>query len=172
MKSKGKIILGIDPGSTIIGFGILRFFDNDTKPSVVEYGYIDLSEHKSKETKLLNLSKDLNSIIKKHKPSSIAVESLFFFKNAKTFTAVCESKGVIILCAALNNTSVYEYTPLQVKQTISGYGKSSKQVIEKLIQTSLNIDSRIKPDDTSDALAIALCHFFHSKLYNHKTNKK
>ena len=161
---KMKTIIGIDPGSTTIGFGVISYTDRSRKPEVIEYGYIDLKSCLTQSKGLLQLNKDLKKIIKKHKPESIAVESIYFFKNSKTFTAVSEAKGVILLTAAEAQINVYEYTPLQIKQTISGYGKADKKIIQKLIQTSLNICSKIKLDDTSDALAAALCHLHHLSI--------
>ena len=161
VQTKNNIILGIDPGSTTIGYGVIGYEDKNRKPKAVDYGYIDLKNYHKQEEKLLHLNQDLKEILKKHKPEYIAIEKIFFFKNAKTFTAVSEAKGVILLTAAEAGIEIYEYTPLQIKQTISGYGKADKKLIEKLIQSSLDICSRIKPDDSSDALAIALCHYHH-----------
>lgn len=155
-----NIILGIDPGSTLIGYGVIGYskLNKSNKPVSVGYGYIDLKSFKSPEVKLLNLYKDLKELISKYKPKSIAVESLFFFKNAKTVTQVLQSRGVILLAAAQAGLDVSEYTPLQVKQTISGYGKADKNLVKKLVQSTLDIKKNITPDDVSDALAIAICH--------------
>ena len=158
MEPAKKTILGIDPGSITVGYGVISYKNNGLKPKAIEYGYIDLKDYAGQGKKLLQLNKDLKEIIKKYKPDSIAIENIYFFKNTKTFTAVSEAKGVILLTAAEAKIDIYEYTPLQVKQTISGYGKADKKLIHKLIQSSLNICSNIKPDDTSDALAIAICH--------------
>ncbi len=158
---KDNIILGIDPGSTVIGYGVISYEDKMRKPKALDYGYIDLKNYRRQEEKLLHLHQDLKQIFKKHNPRYMAIETLYFFKNAKTFTAVSEAKGVILLAAAEAGIDIHEYTPLQVKQTISGYGKADKRFIEKLIQSALDICSKIKPDDSSDALAIALCHYHH-----------
>ena len=160
-KKRNNIILGIDPGSTTIGYGVIGFESKNQRPKALDYGYIDLKSHKKQEDKLLHLSQDLKHIFKKYNPGFMAIESIYFFKNAKTFTAVSEAKGVILLVAAESKVEIHEYTPLQIKQTISGYGKADKKLIEKLIKTSLDICSNIRPDDSSDALAIALCHFHH-----------
>ncbi len=160
-KKQNNIILGIDPGSTVIGYGVIAYHSKGLKPKALDYGYIDLKNYKKQEEKLLHLNQDLKQIFKKYKPKYMAVENIYFFKNAKTFTAVSEAKGVILLAAAEAGIGIQEYTPLQIKQTISGYGKADKKFIEKLIQSSLDICSSIKPDDSSDALAIALCHYHH-----------
>ena len=159
-KKKVTRILGIDPGSTIIGFGVIDG-DKSARPKVIDYGYIDLKQYQTQQEKLFNLNKDLKSIINKFNPDTISVENIYFFKNSKTFIAVSEAKGVILLSAAIAGIKAYEYTPLQVKQTVAGYGKADKNLVQKLIQTSLDIRSKISPDDSSDALAIALCHFYH-----------
>ena len=164
MKNKHKhekYILGVDPGSTKIGYGVISYKNNSTKPDAVEYGYIDLKGVEKEQERLLQLYKDLKLIFKKYKFDSIAVESIYFFKNTKTFTPVVQARGVILLAASEHGVKVFEYTPLVVKQTISGYGKSDKSLIERLVKSSLDISTKIRPDDASDALAIALCHLRH-----------
>lgn len=161
MKYEEQNILGIDPGSTTIGYGAISYKKNGAKPKAIGYGYIDLKNHTKPEKKLLHLYEDLNELFKEYKPDCIAIENLYFFKNAKTITPVAQSKGVILLAAAQAKIDIYEYTPLQIKQTISGYGKADKRLIQKLIQISLEIKSSLYPDDVSDALAIALCHLRH-----------
>lgn len=160
-KKQSNVILGIDPGSTVIGYGVISYEDKKRTPKALDYGYIDLKHYRKQEEKLLHLSQDLKQLFKKYNPKHMSIENIYFFKNAKTFTAVSEAKGVILLAAAQAKINIHEYTPLQVKQTISGYGKADKKIIEKLIQSSLEICYRIKPDDSSDALAIALCHYHH-----------
>ncbi len=159
-----KVILGIDPGSTTIGYGAISYYSINKIAEVLGYGYIDLKNHKNQETKLLQLHKDLQEVFEKYNPDAMAIENVYFFKNSKTFTSVSQSKGVILLTAAQANINICEYTPLQVKQTISGYGKAQKSLIEKLVKSLLNINSNIKPDDASDALAIAICHLNHLTL--------
>lgn len=158
-EKESKIILGIDPGSTIIGYGLIKVKNAYSKPEVISYGYIDLSKVCGVEKKLLQLNKDLKEIIKTFMPDYMAVESLFYFKNLKTVVPVMQSRGVILFTAAQMELKVYDYTPLQVKQTVSGYGRADKSMISKLVRSSLEIEKDIKPDDVSDALAIALCHF-------------
>lgn len=156
-----KTVLGIDPGSTTIGYGLISLNNYSKKLKAVEYGFIDLSKFKEQEIRLLHLHKDIKELIIRHKPNWIAIENIFFFKNAKTITSVIQSKGVILLAAAQEKIDVIEYTPLQIKQTIGGYGKASKDFIQKIIQSSLEIKNKIRPDDASDALATALCHLRH-----------
>lgn len=156
-----KNILGIDPGSTQIGYGVISYKNKDIKPKALGYGYISLQSLSNHGERLLQLHLDLKNIFTQYKPECIAIESVYFFKNAKTFTPVIQSKGVILFTACQADIKVFEYTPLQIKQTICGYGKGSKAFVHKLVQSSLDIHSNIKPDDASDALAIALCHLRH-----------
>ncbi len=156
-----KNILGIDTGSTIIGYGVLAYKSIKQTPQAHAYGYIDLTEHKGHSSRLLQLYDDLIEILKRYKPKCVAIENIYFFKNAKTIIPVVQSKGVILLACAKENIDTYEYTPLQIKQTVSGYGKADKQFIHKMIKSVFNLKSDLKPDDVSDALAVALCHFRH-----------
>ncbi len=156
-----KKILGIDPGSTTIAYGVIGCNDKDSKLEVIGYGYINLKDTIGQEQRLVQLHKDLKKIIAKYKPESVAIENLYFFKNAKTHTAVLQSKGVILFTAAEANLNIFEYTPLQVKQSVSGHGRADKNLVQKLVRSSLNIKSDIRPDDASDALAIAICHHRH-----------
>ena len=158
---KTKNILGIDPGSTKIGYGVISYESRVSSPKSVGYGYIDLSHCAYESKRLLRLYSDLKEIFQKYEPVAIAIENIYFFKNAKTVIPVLQARGVILFTAAEAKINVSEYTPLQIKQTISGYGKADKKLIQKLVQSSLDICTNIKPDDASDALAIALCYFRH-----------
>lgn len=157
-KVNDEIILGIDPGSTRIGYGVISYKNHLSKPKALGYGYIDLKNQINEGKRLLSLHKDLKRLFRKYKPQVLALENIYFFKNAKTITPVIQSRGVILFTASQANIDTYEYTPLQIKQTISGYGRAEKEFIRKIIQSSLNIRNKINPDDASDALAIALCH--------------
>jgi len=167
LKENTLKVLGIDPGSTKIGYGLLSVNGKGKSTpktnfqeelSVLGYGYLDITGFANKGERLIQIQKDLKELFSKYKPNCIAIENIYFFKNAKTFNSVVESKGVILLTAAWARIKVFEYTPLEIKQTITGYGKASKNLIQKLIQSSLSIKEDIKPDDASDALAVALCH--------------
>ena len=142
------IILGIDPGTTRIGYGLIKKERNVLTP--VYYGLI------SQPSPSLVMS-ELNEIIKKYKPGLAAVEKLFFFKNQKTIIAVSEMRGVIMASLAMNNVPTEEFTPLQVKQAVSGYGRAGKVQVEQMVRLILNIKEVIKPDDIADGLAIAIC---------------
>lgn len=153
-----KNILGIDTGSTTIGYGVVSYNHMPQNPKLVDFGYIDLKNKKDDSKKLLQLYIDIKEILKRFKPYHIAIENIYFFKNSKTISPVMQSKGVILLAAAEKNIKVYEYPPLKIKQIISGNGRADKSFIAQLVQSTLGIKSKIKPDDASDALAIALCH--------------
>ena len=149
-------ILGIDPGIAIMGYGVVEFDGNKVK--VIENGVVTTSS-KTKTPERLNILYDnLNEIINQHKPDEFAIEELFFNQNVKTAITVGHARGVQVYCAQANNLPIYEYTPLQIKQAITGYGRSSKMQMQKTVTTLLNLKEIPKPDDAADALSVALCH--------------
>lgn len=149
-------ILGIDPGTATTGFGII-----DTSLSrvsnVVDYGVITTEAHLSDSKRLAIIDESLKEIIATHKPNIIAVEKLFFFRNTTTIITVAQARGVILLNAELHNLKLFEFTPLQIKQAITGYGKAPKAQMQQMVATILGLKSIPKPDDAADGLAIALC---------------
>ena len=149
-----KIILGIDPGIADTGFGVIK--KEGLKISTLTYGTIKTPAKTELANRLLTLNKDLNQIIKKYQPDLIAVEELFFFKNAKTAIIVGQARGVILLTAKLNKIPLVEFTPLEVKQAVSNYGRADKAQIQNMVKLLLNLKTIPKPDDAADALAIAL----------------
>lgn len=150
------IIMGIDPGTAIIGFGVLKKTKKqDLK--VIDYGLITTPADLSTAERLNKLHKELNSLIKKHKPDIVAVEDIFFFKNLKTAIKVSQARGVILLTAAKLKIPIFECTPLQVKQAITSYGRAEKIQVQKMVKTLLNLKEIPKPDDAADALAVAIC---------------
>lgn len=142
------IILGIDPGTTRIGFGIIRQDKNNLV--CIDYGVI------TQPTPALVINK-LSQIIKTYKPEVAAVEKLFFFKNNKTIITVSEMRGVIMASLALNNIPIREFTPLQVKQAVSSYGRAGKDQVQQMVRLILSMKEIAKPDDAADGLAIAIC---------------
>ena len=148
------IIIGIDPGTTQIGFGIIR--NEGNRFETLDYGIIK-NAGKNKLLDYRNTSKELSKLITKHKPEVAVVEKLFFFKNQKTVMSVGEMRGVIMLTLANHNLTVLEFTPMQVKQAISGYGGADKNQVQRMVRLVLGIKEEIKPDDAADALAIAIC---------------
>ena len=155
------IILGIDPGTATTGFGIINKTKDGVK--VIDYGCITTTSDLNHGDRLKIINNELNKLIKKHQPKVMAVESLFFFKNLKTVMPVSQAKGVILLTAAKKKIPVHEFTPLQVKMAITGYGRAEKKQVQKMIQAMLNLEEKPKDknkrkDDAFDALGIALCY--------------
>jgi len=151
---KFMIILGIDPGTTRVGYAVIEKKDSDNL-NLLTYG---CSESKNKEQKdrLSDASNLISGLILKYHPEVLAIEKLFFTKNAKTALAVAEARGVIINSANSLNLNIREFTPLEVKAAITGYGKAEKEQVKKMVSRILKLEKMPKIDDTSDALAIAL----------------
>jgi len=150
------IIMGIDPGFAITGYGIVEYIGN--KFSVVDYGAITTEASMPLPQRLLLLSNRLEELIKMYKPEAISIEELFFNKNIKTALTVSHGRGVAVLAAARSGVDVFEYTPLQVKQAVVGYGRAEKSQIQQMVKAILNLPAIPKPDDVADALAVAVCH--------------
>ncbi|KKQ94968.1 MAG: Crossover junction endodeoxyribonuclease RuvC [candidate division CPR2 bacterium GW2011_GWC1_39_9] len=150
------IILGIDPGTATTGYGVIKKEGNVL--TVLEYGCIRTEANLDLKIRLRIIEEDLIEIIESFKPDVASVEQLFFCNNAKTALSVGHARGVILLVLAKNEIPSFEYTPLQVKQTISGYGKASKKQIQEMVKILLKMKEIPRPDDAADALAIAMCH--------------
>lgn len=157
------IILGIDPGTSRLGWAILKSKKEEIRP--LDYGCFEFEGQAGE--KLLKISNNLNHLIKKYQPSILAVEKIFFFKNAKTAMSISEAKGVILLAAQKNKIETIELTPLEIKQYVVGYGRADKKDIQKTIQFFFSLETLPKPDDTSDAIAVALAGL--NKLQKKKT---
>jgi len=151
------IILGIDPGTAIIGFGIIEKENKGQKLKPIKYGCIETSSKLSTAERLKILNKELGLLIKKYKPDMAAVEDIFFFKNLKTAIKVSQARGVILLTISEANIPVAEYTPLQIKQAVACYGRAEKSQVQKMVKFLLNLKEIPKPDDAADALAVAIC---------------
>jgi crossover junction endodeoxyribonuclease RuvC len=149
------IILGIDPGLARTGYAILTAEKNEVKDIV--YGCIVTPQKMSLEKRLRIIDSKLEKIIKKYKPEKVAVEQLFWGKNVKTALLVGQARGVICLAAAKNNLPVIEFTPLQVKQALTGYGQASKNQVQQMLKAIFRLKKIPEPDDAADALAIAYC---------------
>ena len=149
-------ILGIDPGLAIVGWAVL---DSDRgKVQPVAFGAIRTPAHTKIEERLFMIKKDLETIIDKYHPEEMAIEELFFNTNITTGIPVSEARGVILCTAHEQNVKISEYTPLQVKQAVVGYGRAEKKQVITMVTMLLNLKAPPKPDDTADALAIAVCH--------------
>ena len=153
------IILGIDPGTATTGYGVIE--NNQGKLKAIDYGCI-LTDKKLKMPERLDfLGEELKKIIKKYKPQAMAVEELFFFKNAKTIITVGQARGVILFIGKnigkKTGLDIFEYTPLQVKQAVVGYGRADKKQVQEMVKAILGLNEVPKPDDAADALAVAIC---------------
>lgn len=149
-------ILGIDPGYAIVGYGVLDY--NNNKFSVVDYGAVTTPAGMDFNRRLEIIYDELTALIAKTKPEVMSIEKLFFNTNQKTVIDVGQARGVIMLAAQKSGLPVYEYTPLQVKQSVVGYGRAEKKQVQEMTRLILHLDSVPKPDDTADALAMAICH--------------
>lgn len=158
-------ILGIDPGYAILGYGIIEM--QGSKFSLIDYGTINTDVSMEMPDRLVQIYSGLIEIIEKYKPDEVAIEELFFNQNAKTAMMVSQARGVAILAIANSLLDTHEYTPLQVKQGIVGYGRADKKQVQIMVKNILNLLENPKPDDAADALAIAICHG-HTAEYNKK----
>jgi len=148
--------MGVDPGLAILGYGIINHEYNHF--SVIDYGAITTPSDMDLANRLKEIYERLSELIDKYRPDAFAVEELFFNKNAKTAIVIGEARGVAIVAAAQKNLNVYEYTPLQVKQAVVGYGRAEKVQVQLMVRALLNLRDIPKPDDVADALAVAVCH--------------
>ncbi len=155
------IIMGIDPGLAIVGFGIVGH-TTSTDLKALEYGAVLTPAHTKTEDRLLEIYDNIDQLIKTYKPDAISIEKLFFNTNEKTAINIAQARGVIVLAARKNNIPIYEYTPLQIKQALTGYGRAEKKQIMYMVKTILKLKCEPKPDDTADALAAAICHIYSS----------
>lgn len=150
------IILGIDPGYAIVGYGIVKYEGNRFTP--LKYGAITTPAGMPFVKRLDKIFCDLSELFSEYKIDALSIEKLFFNTNATTAIDVAQARGVIVLSAERNGVEVFEYTPLQVKQAVTGYGRAEKKQIMEMTRIMLGLDSVPKPDDTADALALAICH--------------
>lgn len=149
-------ILGIDPGYAIVGFGIVDYSGANFAP--LEYGAILTEAHTEFPQRLKSISEDMDFILDKFRPDCMSIEKLFFNSNQKTGIDVAQARGVIILSAVKHDVPVFEYTPLQVKQSVVGYGRAEKKQVMDMTRRILKLEQIPKPDDAADALALAICH--------------
>lgn len=149
-------ILGVDPGYAIVGYGVVEYKNNKFKP--LDYGAVTTSAGMDFADRLEIIYSGMDEIIKRNRPEALSIEKLFFNTNTTTAIDVAQARGVILLAAKQNNLPIYEYTPLQVKQAVTGYGRAEKRQMMELTRILLGLDKCPKPDDTADALAMAICH--------------
>ncbi|MGN1153616.1 MAG: crossover junction endodeoxyribonuclease RuvC [Candidatus Gastranaerophilaceae bacterium] len=149
-------ILGIDPGMAIVGYGIIETTENNI--DLCTSGSIQTCKNCKDEERLLDIFNDISEIIETYKPDCASIEKLFFFKNQKTIIPVAEARGVILMALQKYKIPIYEYTPIEVKQVLTGYGRATKKEVESMVKLALNTQHLPKLDDTVDAVAIAICH--------------
>lgn len=157
------IIVGFDPGLATLGYGVIKK-ENRHSPEMLDYGIISTPKDENLAVRLCMLEQGIKQVIDKFKPSEIAIEELFFAKNVKTAISVAHARGVLLLTANKECGRIFEYTPLQIKQALTGYGRADKNQIQQMVKTYLGLKSVPKPDDAADALAVALCHAQTNKL--------
>ena len=150
------LILGVDPGVASVGFCVVNY--EKSRFQALEYDTFVTKPHQPLEDRLLLIHRHFEDLFARHAIDSMAVEELFFSKNVSNGIAVGHARGVILLAAALHGVPVGEYTPMQVKQAVTGYGKADKQQVQYMIKTIFHLSEVPKPDDTADALAVAVCH--------------
>lgn len=150
------VIFGIDPGYAIVGCGIVRYERNNF--SLLGYGAVTTDKDMPFNKRLKKIHDGITELIEKFKPDAISIERLYFNTNQKTAIDVAQARGVIVLAAEQAGIPVFEYTPLQVKQSIVGYGRAEKQQVQEMTKVFLHLDKIPKPDDAADALALAICH--------------
>jgi crossover junction endodeoxyribonuclease RuvC len=148
-------ILGVDPGTGILGFGVIDV-DQKGKAKLVDGGTIHTPKEDSDSARLLTIYDELKSVIVSHKPEAASVEKLFFAQNVTTAITVSQARGVVLLLCEQHNLKVYEYTPLQIKQALTGYGRADKKQMQEMVKVILNLDTIPQPDDCADALAAAI----------------
>jgi crossover junction endodeoxyribonuclease RuvC len=159
------LVIGIDPGTATTGYGLVRENQDDSLQAV-DYGVILTPADMPMAQRLALLYGKLNEILVLHHPDSSAVEKLFFQRNVKTAITVGQGRGVVLLALAQADVSVAEYTPLEVKQAVAGYGGADKRQVQEMVRVLLDLDEIPKPDDAADALAVAICHLHSAKMLN------
>ncbi len=155
-------ILGIDPGTATTGFGLIG--SEAGRARAITYGTIVTPAGLEMPLRLRQIHEELQALLLEHKPDALAVEEIFYYRNSKTVITVAQSRGVILMTAAACAMPVAEYTPLQVKQAVAGYGKAEKKQVQLMVQKILSLPQLPRPDDAADALAIAICHFHSYRL--------
>lgn len=158
------IVMGIDPGYAIVGYGILEFIGNTFR--IIDYGAITTPADMPFTKRLSEIFRGVDYLIDKYNVEEVAIEELFFAKNTKTAIDVAQARGVITVACELKEIEVFEYTPKQVKQGVCGYGGADKHQVQEMVKRILNLKQVPKPDDVADALAIAVCHSSTNRFAN------
>jgi crossover junction endodeoxyribonuclease RuvC len=156
------LILGIDPGTAITGYGLVR--EDDAMLTLVDFGVITTPASQSLPARLQTLYQGLTGVVHTHQPAAAAVEELFFSRNVRTALSVGHARGVALLALADAGLPIYEYKPLEVKKAIAGYGGADKQQVQEMVRMLLHLDRVPQPDDAADAIAIAVCHIHSARM--------
>lgn len=156
------LVLGIDPGTAITGYGLVR--STGSRKELIAYGVLETSPAMIMPDRLYKIGQEIAGIIEQYQPDAVAIEELFHHRNAKTVIPVAQSRGVLIYAAVHAGLPVAEYTPLQVKQAITGYGRAEKKQVQAMVKQILNLSTIPRPDDAADALAIAVCHIHSNRI--------
>lgn len=151
-------ILGIDPGTATTGYGLIETNQDDL--SCLHYGTITTAANTKDEDRLTIIYSELEDILKEYKPDAVAIEKIFFFKNPKTVIPVSQARGVMLLAITKQNIPIFEFTPLQVKTAVTGYGRAQKKQVQEMVKNLLQLEKIPKPDDAADALAIAISYSY------------
>ncbi|HHT64858.1 MAG: crossover junction endodeoxyribonuclease RuvC [Caldicoprobacterales bacterium] len=165
------VILGIDPGMAITGYGVIESDKNNNKMKVLDYGVVTTPSDMETSQRLLHIFNSVEELIRQYSPDAIAYEELFFNKNVKTALIIGHARGAAVVAGARQGIDLYEYTPLQVKQAVAGYGRADKQQVQSMVKLLLNLREIPKPDDAADALAVAVCHM-HSAQFGRKLESR
>lgn len=155
------ITLGVDPGTALLGYGLVR---GDDDPDLMTFGVVETTRAETMPVRLKRLYEGVWELIREHEPDVLAIEQLFFSRNVTTALAVGQARGVVLLAAAQHGMDVYEYKPSEVKQTIAGHGNADKLQMQEMVRMLLGLREAPQPDDAADALAVALCHVQMSRL--------
>ncbi len=156
MQNEKKRIFGVDPGFGIVGYGVIDVYGRSE--SLVTYGAIRTSSRDAIPKRIEKIYDELSKLLTEYEPNEAAVEELYFFRNVTTAISVGEARGVILLALEKFGIDIYEYTPMEVKLSVTSYGKATKRQVQEMVRIMLNMDDIPRPDDAADALAIALCH--------------
>lgn len=162
MSRTPPVILGIDPGTAITGYGVLADERGDMR--AIDYGVIRTASTEPLYLRLVKLYDALQDLINRHHPESVAVEELFFARNASSALSVGHARGVVLLAVAQSGAALFQYKPAEVKQAVTGYGNADKRQIQEMVKLLLGLETYPQPDDAADALAIAICHFHSARL--------
>ena len=162
------LVLGLDPGTAATGYGVVK--SQGSRLILLDYGVIQTPATWAMPERLKKIFTEIQNLIQQYDPDAMAIEEIFYHRNAKTVIAVAQSRGVALLAAAVAGIDIAEYTPLQVKQSVVGYGQAEKQQVQFMVQRLLQLSELPQPDDAADALAIAICHL-HSYRMNEREKK-